>query len=332
MSDLSTQQQSALCDCLNDLAPALSLALAEQINREVVLELPTVSVTSVSDVLARSVPTLNTVFNLSPPLIGDNVFSVTEETARVFADLIEGNEGVSPPEELSDSQQEQLGAAMSGVARGFANALTNRTGSTVELEAHTTHLGLLSLPPVFALADHVIEVTMALSIPEVLDSELTFMFTPDMAQALAPNTPPSNDTALSDAELEAMLSQFGGPIQTPSAPSPSAGGGSAPGAFANMLVTGPDSMLPRGIDLILDIPLDITVELGRVRMLIKDVLDLASGSIVELDRVAGEPIDVLVNGRLIAKGEVVVIEDNFGIRLTEIVSPVDRVSGLGRGR
>jgi flagellar motor switch protein FliN/FliY len=86
------------------------------------------------------------------------------------------------------------------------------------------------------------------------------------------------------------------------------------------------------MELILDIPLDVTVELGRVRMLIKDVLELASGSIVELDRVAGEPVDLLVNGRLIAKGEVVVIEDNFGIRITEIISPAERVAGLGKGR
>ena len=93
-----------------------------------------------------------------------------------------------------------------------------------------------------------------------------------------------------------------------------------------------DSPMPRGMELIMDIPLEVTVELGRVRMLIRDVLELASGSIVELDRVAGEPVDLLVNGRLVAKGEVVVIEDNFGIRLTEIVSPADRVAGLGRGR
>lgn len=331
MSDLSTQQQSMLRDCLNDLAPALSLALAEQINREVALELPTVSTVSVSEILSRTAPTLHTLFSLSAPLSGDSVFSVSEDTARVFAELIEGGEGSNPPEKLSDNQQEQLGAAMSGVARGLANALTNRTGSTIELESHTTHLGVISLPPVFALADSVVEVTMALSIPDVLDSEIVFMFTPEMVQALAPNETKQNDVALSDSELEAMLSQFGGPMEAPPEPT-SAGSAPTSGAFSNMLVTGPDAMLPRGIDMILDIPLDITVELGRVRMLIKDVLELASGSIVELDRVAGEPIDVLVNGRLIARGEVVVIEDNFGIRLTEIISPADRLAGLGKGK
>jgi flagellar motor switch protein FliN/FliY len=86
----------------------------------------------------------------------------------------------------------------------------------------------------------------------------------------------------------------------------------------------------RSMDLIMDIPLDVSVELGRVQMLIKDVLELATGSIVELERVAGEPVDLLVNGQLIAKGEVVVIEDNFGIRITEIISPADRLHGVGK--
>jgi flagellar motor switch protein FliN/FliY len=78
----------------------------------------------------------------------------------------------------------------------------------------------------------------------------------------------------------------------------------------------------------MDIPLEISVELGRVRMFVKDVLDLGTGSIVELDKAAGEPVDVLVNGRLVAKGEVVVIEDNFGVRITEILTPQERLTRL----
>jgi flagellar motor switch protein FliN/FliY len=85
---------------------------------------------------------------------------------------------------------------------------------------------------------------------------------------------------------------------------------------------------PGQIDLLLDIPLEISVELGRVRMLIKDVVDLGTGSIVEIDKAAGEPVDVLVNGRLVAKGEVVVIEDNFGVRITEIITPQERLTRL----
>lgn len=85
---------------------------------------------------------------------------------------------------------------------------------------------------------------------------------------------------------------------------------------------------PSSLDLILDVPLKVTVELGRTRMQIREVLDLANGSVVELDKLAGEPVDLLVNGKLIARGEVVVIDENFGIRVTDIVSQAERLSGF----
>ena len=83
-----------------------------------------------------------------------------------------------------------------------------------------------------------------------------------------------------------------------------------------------------GLDLLMDIPLEVSVELGRVRMVVRDVIELGSGSIVEIDKAAGEPVDVMVNNRLVARGEVVVIEDNFGVRITEILSPADRMAKL----
>jgi flagellar motor switch protein FliN len=85
------------------------------------------------------------------------------------------------------------------------------------------------------------------------------------------------------------------------------------------------------INMILDIPVQLTVELGRTRIPIKHILQLAQGSVVELDALAGEPMDVLVNGYLIAQGEVVVVNDKFGIRLTDIVTPSERMRRLSRG-
>lgn len=82
------------------------------------------------------------------------------------------------------------------------------------------------------------------------------------------------------------------------------------------------------IDLILDVPLQITVELGKTRKTIREILALTPGSVVELDKLAGEPVDLLVNGKLLAKGEVVVIDENFGVRVTDIISPVERVTNL----
>ncbi len=84
----------------------------------------------------------------------------------------------------------------------------------------------------------------------------------------------------------------------------------------------------KNIELLLDVPMHITVELGRTTRMIREVLNLGTGSIIELDKLAGEPVDLLVNGKLIAKGEVVVIDESFGVRVTEIVSPVERIAGV----
>jgi len=84
------------------------------------------------------------------------------------------------------------------------------------------------------------------------------------------------------------------------------------------------------LDLILDIPVQLTVELGRTKIAIRNLLQLAQGSVVELDGLAGEPMDVLVNGCLIAQGEVVVVNDKFGIRLTDIISPAERLRRINR--
>ena len=84
----------------------------------------------------------------------------------------------------------------------------------------------------------------------------------------------------------------------------------------------------RDLDFLLDIPLTVSVELGRTRMLINDLLQLGQGSVIRLDKLAGEPVEVLVNSNLIAKGEVVVINEKFGIRLTDIISPAERLKQL----
>ena len=85
---------------------------------------------------------------------------------------------------------------------------------------------------------------------------------------------------------------------------------------------------PRNFELLLDIPLEVTVEIGRTRLAIRDLLRLGPGSVVELDKLAGEPLDVLVNGKPIARGEAVMVNDRFGVRLTDVISPSERLEGL----
>ena len=120
--------------------------------------------------------------------------------------------------------------------------------------------------------------------------------------------------------------------QAEGAGAPGAGGAGAGGAAAG--AANPKSQnnnsgpAVQSLDFILDIPLKVTVELGRSKMAIRDILQLAQGSVVELSKFAGEPLEVLVNDKLIARGEVVVVNEKFGIRLTDIISPVERIEQL----
>jgi flagellar motor switch protein FliN/FliY len=156
------------------------------------------------------------------------------------------------------------------------------------------------------------------------------------ADASAPNP------ATSSAEEDAMAAEWAAALeqQTQAAPAATASTGAVvdaasgaavatPAAFANFSA-GAAAAAGNDINMILDIPVQLTVELGRTRIPIKNILQLAQGSVVELDALAGEPMDVLVNGYLIAQGEVVVVNDKFGIRLTDIVTPSERMRRLSR--
>jgi flagellar motor switch protein FliN len=108
------------------------------------------------------------------------------------------------------------------------------------------------------------------------------------------------------------------------------GGKPQPKVFSELTSEASAASAPGRIDMILDIPVQLTVELGRTKIPIRNLLQLVQGSVVELDRLAGEPMDVLVNGCLIAQGEVVVVNDKFGIRLTDVIAPDERLRRLNR--
>lgn len=146
-----------------------------------------------------------------------------------------------------------------------------------------------------------------------------------------------NDKAVADEWEAAMAEQAaaapGGATATATAPPPAAPAAAAvarPAPIFNPLTAAGGATAPGDIDLIMDIPVQLTVELGRTRIPIRHILQLAQGSVVELEGLAGEPMDVLVNGCLIAQGEVVVVNDKFGIRLTDIVTPAERMRKIGR--
>lgn len=99
--------------------------------------------------------------------------------------------------------------------------------------------------------------------------------------------------------------------------------------FSDMEPAAPRKGVSRDLDFILDIPLEVSVELGRTKMLINDLLQLGQGSVIELNKLAGEPLEILVNRKLVARGEAVVVNEKFGVRLTDIISPMERIKQLG---
>ena len=145
------------------------------------------------------------------------------------------------------------------------------------------------------------------------------------------DTPP-----ISSNDLDKLMSDDNGLAQDwgdpgPAVPPPGESGGLGGGGHS----FGPPASAPaadgtaaRPLDFILDIPLEISVELGRTRMVINDLLQLGQGSVVELSKLAGEPLEIFVNGKLVARGEVVVVNEKFGVRVTDIVSPMERVKSL----
>ena len=153
----------------------------------------------------------------------------------------------------------------------------------------------------------------------------------------------ADDTAAPASEEDAMAAEWAAALAESKTDSPGPASGKSgavselaqavesvsPAAFANF-AAGAAATAGNDINMILDIPVQLTVELGRTRIPIKHILQLAQGSVVELETLAGEPMDVLVNGYLIAQGEVVVVNDKFGIRLTDIATPSERMRRLAR--
>ncbi|WP_058913576.1 flagellar motor switch protein FliN [Entomohabitans teleogrylli] len=129
------------------------------------------------------------------------------------------------------------------------------------------------------------------------------------------STADADKSAIDDLWGEAMSEQLGA----------ESAGAAAPGTAEAAM-----SHFSQDLDLILDIPVRMTVELGRTKMTIKELLRLSQGSVVTLDGLAGEPLDILINGYLIAQGEVVVVSDKFGIRITDIITPSERMHRLSR--
>lgn len=294
---------------LTALQPAIwqtaSLTLSETLNEAISIENPLQMVMPTSQLSETyAVPQLIAQFALSSAPNHQMYVLLPQETAADFLELVAPDKS-DPLEECLDDVKPLLEATIQGMCTAIGNA---RNDGVIPMGLS---LRFSQVAPTDAMLnfDDVV-VTQVAIMSDGISGTLIWVLDYEAAGQIV-------GTPLTDGEDAPPANPFGELVPPVNIPGSSNAANAAAGAIP-----------PDGLELLLDIPLEVSVELGRVKMQIREVVDLGAGSIVEIDKAAGEPVDVLVNGRLVARGEVVVIEDNFGVRITEILSQQDRMQRL----
>ncbi|MDR7439026.1 MAG: flagellar motor switch protein FliN [Armatimonadota bacterium] len=256
----------------------------------------------------------------SGAVISHSYLLLREEDVRVLVDLMMGGDGsMARPldRELllsgaGEAMNQMMGSASTALAEFLGSPVTISPPQVVVLEAEEAVERLLQP------GDQVVRVTFRLDVEGLLETTFYQIYEASVLPQLV------------ERSTQAARRVAGSPPPPPQASATPHAPAVRPVEF-EPLEPRRTASSDRNLDLLLDVPLQVTVELGRTRMRIRDVLSLGIGAVIELERAAGEPVDLYVNDRLFARGEVVVIEENFGVRVTEILSPEQRLRTLGRG-
>ena len=282
-------------------------------------------------------------------LAGNNVLILRENDVKIITDLMMGGPGnVDPDEPLTELHLSAIGEAMNQMMGSAATSLSSMLEKKVDISPPVA--SLVDLNDTIEdtelsnfLDGDIVQVAFDMKIGDLVDSQIMQLYPFDFARELykkfmgseveqtaAPASQPEQTQPVSPAP-EPVPTPAPQPVQPQPVPQPMPQQMQQPqyampmpnvnvqSAQFQTFNTGVSPLMQEeNIDLVLDVPLEVTVELGRTNKSIKEILDFSPGTIIELDKLAGEPVDVLVNGKFVAKGEVVVIEENFGIRLVEI--------------
>ena len=300
--------------CMSSAATALSGLLG----RPVQITTPEVDVVDEAEVRRQFAgPAVVVLIEYTEGLDGRNLFILTTRDASVVADLMMGGEG-TPSDEIDELHASAVGEAMNQMMGSSATAMAEMVGRRVDISAPKVEIIDLSDDPEardLGFDGPIVRTSFRLNVGDLIDTTLMQLMPIDFARSLVDSLttvpePAAPAPAEDDRHLHSVPVPVAQPVTFPSLDEvPSIPGGS-------------------DISLLLDVPLQVTVELGRTQLRIRNVLELVPGSIIELDKLAGEPVDVLVNGKQIARGEVVVIDEEFGVRITDVASQAKRLRGL----
>ena len=282
----------------------VSLTVSEASGLGINFTLPETSAVKTADLYGDLVaPTMVIQFAFANLPESTQVVVIPQETISSMVASITGN----TVSDIDENIVAELRGPMEAVVQGVCLSVGNIKNETIVASGLNIRFQVFSFPPNLQRADEIVRVKVEVGGDDVTGNAMWLM---------------DSETAHMILGLVPMEEEYSTPFGTIGGTIPAFGGGAVP----NPVQLHDEN---NGLELLMDIPLEISVELGRVKMLVRDVVELSTGSIVEIDKAAGEPVDVMVNGRLVARGEVVVIEDNFGVRVTEILNPHERLSRLG---
>lgn len=346
---LTTIEEDTLGEIGNISFGSSATTLSTLLNQKVEITTPKVSVIQKADIDNEfTFEPVSIQVNYIEGFTGKNVFVIKSEDAAIISDIMLGGDGTSPEKDLSEIHLSAVQEAMNQMMGAAATSMSTIFNKKVDISPPSIKLGNLddeiSTDSNFE-EDAFVKVFFQLKVGHLIDSTI-MQFMPIrfarkfVDQLLSGST--SEESAAGVEEVEKLVDPFARSVNTsqtkpvekqtqPQYIGNSIGRESVTiqeAAFSDFNQVELNKNEQRNLDMLLDIPLKVTVELGRTKRTIKDILDLSSGSIIELDKLAGEPVDILVNEKLIAKGEVVVIDENFGVRVTDIISQSDRLLKL----
>ncbi|KUO52514.1 MAG: hypothetical protein APF76_05630 [Desulfitibacter sp. BRH_c19] len=326
-SVLSDMEKDALGEIGNISMGSASTALSELLNQKVIITTPRVNIISAKTLYdSFRIPYLLIDVNFTDGLNGSNILVIKIRDAAIIADLMMGGPGTDPPEELSEIHVSAVAEAMNQMIGSAATAMSSIFGIGVKIAPPIVNIVDLKQDEVYYPWDKeepMSVISFDLKIGDLIDSEIMQVVPVDIARMeanllLNPGQPAAKPV-VSQPDSEPIQESVNVAVNKDKA---------RPSAEEYIPSTSQLQDYPKNLDLILDVPLKVSVVLGKTKRPINEVLNLIPGSIVELERLANEPVDVLVNGTLIAKGEVVVINENYGVRVTSIVSPEQRLQNL----
>ena len=337
---ITDMERDALGEIGNISMGGAATTLSVLLGRKVSITTPTVSVSNLRTLKEKyPLPFLVVEVGYSIGIEGNNVLCIQAKDAAIIADLMMGNDGTNPDQELSELHMSAVSECMNQMMGSVATSLSSMFSKKVDITPPVVTLIDLGTEEVVSKlldkVDPIIQASFRMEVDGLIDSEIMQLLPVDVAKDMVDAL--MNQSADVDNEEEAVVAAA--PPAAAAAPA-NYGYGAPPmqphvasnvpvqSAQFTPLSSTPVQVNDANIGLILDVPLQVNVELGRTKKSIKDILDLTKGSIVELDKLAGEPVDIMVNGKYLAKGEVVVIDENFGVRITEIVSPLERAARL----